>query len=642
MALARLDWVARARGFLPDQQTGFRRRRCTADSIADMVSTLEDAKAGGDLVMLLLIDIQGAFESLPHAVVQQGLDLLGICGNLRGFLSPFLHNRTLRIRVGQSKSTPRPVAAGVPQGSVVSPFLFNLAIARLPAALPIEPHFPVQSSIYADDIALRRALDTADACLCSIGLTISARKTEALLLHPRASAHCSAVRLRLEAVQIPWSKAATYLGLRIDHRLTWLPATKALCAQTLRVRKAVSQLLARGQGCTTRWALQLFEAAATSRLLYALPLVALPPPRLRKLELQHRSAVRLCLGVPRTSQVAATFAEGGAWPLSLLFLQQGLRHIDRLHHAADGQALLTRLRSWPASHMGRLCGLYKEVIGDTPANAVQHRPPHRPPIPISTELPGVSMNCSPACALQQTAASLLQERLGDHLHIFVDGSVIPDAGSSTAACVTPALQKSKLCRLSGHASSTAAELAGLHLAVDLLAEELPATPAAIFCDSKAALLCLQNPKRASLGVALLSSRLTAFQDAECSLSLHWLPAHVGIPGNEEADTLAKSAHHSSVPLSPAVTAANFSRHRMRRHIIACNADKRPAGTALGKPPRQPVPLVVNQRLRSTSGWPALLTCSTAADFCKSSTACGSHVHDRKISSSPVVISYRPS
>ncbi|XP_070394090.1 uncharacterized protein [Dermacentor albipictus] len=103
MALARLDWVARARGFLADQQTGF--RRCTADSIADMVSTLEDAKAGGDLVILLLIDLKGAFDSLPRAVVQQGLDLLGICGNLREFLSSFLHNHTLRVHVGQSKST---------------------------------------------------------------------------------------------------------------------------------------------------------------------------------------------------------------------------------------------------------------------------------------------------------------------------------------------------------------------------------------------------------------------------------------------------------------------------------------------------------------------------------------------------------
>ncbi|KAH7941177.1 hypothetical protein HPB49_010675 [Dermacentor silvarum] len=112
IALARLEWVARACGFLADQQTGFRRRRCTADSIADVVSTLEDARASGDLAMLLLIDVKGAFDGLPHAVVQHALDLLGIGGNLRRFLSSFLNDRTLRVRVGHARSTPQKYRGG--------------------------------------------------------------------------------------------------------------------------------------------------------------------------------------------------------------------------------------------------------------------------------------------------------------------------------------------------------------------------------------------------------------------------------------------------------------------------------------------------------------------------------------------------
>ncbi|XP_075526583.1 uncharacterized protein LOC142558319 [Dermacentor variabilis] len=520
IALVRLDWVARARGFLADEQTGFRWRRCTADSIADVVSMMEEAKSCGDAVLLVLIDINGAFDGLPHPVVQQALDLLGINGNLRRFILSFLEERTLRVRVGRSRSSPRPVAAGVPQGSVVSPFLFSQALARLPAAVPIDPNYPVSASIYADDIALwvrspphnhrrarsalQRALDTAAAYLSSIGLVISARKTEAMLLHPRAAARRTAPRLHLEGVQLPWSTAVTYLGLRIDHRLSWLPAVKTLHVQVLRVRKAVSQLLARGQGCTTGWALRLYNAAATSRLRYALPLVALTPARLKKLELQHRAAIRLCLGAPLSSQVAATLAEAATWPLSLLLLQQGLRHVDRLHHGPDGSALLSRLRSRPQSQM---------------------------------ELPGVCKRRSPTCALQQTAASLLHEDHGGNLQIYVDGS------------------------------------------------EQPVTPVTIYCDSKAALLSLQRPERASLGVALLSTRLMALQEAGCSVSLHWLPAQVQILGNEEADALAKHAHHCVVPPSLAVTANNFTSHSLRRHLLACHPDKR---MSLGRPPR-PLP-----------------------------------------------------
>lgn len=57
-------------------------------------------------MLLVWVDIQGAFDSLLHPVIRQALDLLGINGNLRRFLMSFLHGRTLRVRVGRSASSP--------------------------------------------------------------------------------------------------------------------------------------------------------------------------------------------------------------------------------------------------------------------------------------------------------------------------------------------------------------------------------------------------------------------------------------------------------------------------------------------------------------------------------------------------------
>ncbi|KAH7953807.1 hypothetical protein HPB49_012642 [Dermacentor silvarum] len=76
--------------FFPEQQSGFRCYRCTADSIADVVATLEDAKACGDVAMLVLLDVESAFDGLPHTVVEAAMDGLGIIGCLRGFVTAFL------------------------------------------------------------------------------------------------------------------------------------------------------------------------------------------------------------------------------------------------------------------------------------------------------------------------------------------------------------------------------------------------------------------------------------------------------------------------------------------------------------------------------------------------------------------------
>ncbi|KAH7950084.1 hypothetical protein HPB49_019491 [Dermacentor silvarum] len=62
--------------------TGFRRQRCTADSISDVVATLEDAKATGYVAMVVLLDVKSAFDGLPHAVIEACLDRLGLIERL--------------------------------------------------------------------------------------------------------------------------------------------------------------------------------------------------------------------------------------------------------------------------------------------------------------------------------------------------------------------------------------------------------------------------------------------------------------------------------------------------------------------------------------------------------------------------------
>ncbi|KAH7981946.1 hypothetical protein HPB52_002172 [Rhipicephalus sanguineus] len=80
-------------------------------SVQDVVATLEDAKSCGDVAMLLLLDVESAFDDLPHVVVEAAMFRLGISGCLRGFVSAVLSGRTFCVRVGGSS-----VVGGGPAG----------------------------------------------------------------------------------------------------------------------------------------------------------------------------------------------------------------------------------------------------------------------------------------------------------------------------------------------------------------------------------------------------------------------------------------------------------------------------------------------------------------------------------------------
>ncbi|XP_075721849.1 uncharacterized protein LOC142765160 [Rhipicephalus microplus] len=547
--------------------------------------------------MLLLLDVESAFDSLPHEVVETSLDRLGVHGCLHSFVTAFLTGRTFRVRVGKETSKPRDITAGVPQGSVLSPFLFNLAMAGLPASLPTGTRFAARCSVYADDVALwargprrsipairtslQAALDAVSAYLSGIGLKVSATKTEALLIHPLAAARRYVKQLRVGNRNLPWKLTVKYLGLTIDHRLTWVPAAKVACTQVRRVQGAISKLQQRGHGCSTKLALRLNQASASSVLLYAFPLVDLTPARRLDLEGYHRRAVRAILGLPRYSPVAATLAEAGEWPLSLHMLQRALGHVDRLHRAADGRTLLERLRSQPRSRMGGLCALYHQMVPDPPV-PVAPPPPHHQPPEVHLHLDGVTKRRTPAAALQQAAVSKLEQQLAGRLQVFTDGSVMPD-GSAAAACVIPSRAISRQCRLPFPASSTAAELAGLHLVADLLAEDVPAQPVAVLCDSKAALQTLANHRRAGLTGSLLATKYRALAAAGTSVSFHWLPSHVGIAGNEEADTLSKAAHQLGTPITQTVAVRDYSQARIKKLLASVHPDQRVAN---GRGPRR--------------------------------------------------------
>lgn len=94
------------------------------------------------------MDIEKAFDKVWHEGLLHKMMTMNTPTTLIKITQSFLSNRSFRIRVDDQLSTHRPILAGVPQGSCLSPFLYLIFTNDL----PISDQSSV--SLFADDTLL--------------------------------------------------------------------------------------------------------------------------------------------------------------------------------------------------------------------------------------------------------------------------------------------------------------------------------------------------------------------------------------------------------------------------------------------------------------------------------------------------------
>ena len=80
---------------------------------------------------MISLDISKAFDRIWHKGLLVKLSMFGLHHTLIKWISSFLSDRSIAIRVDGYLSNPHSINSGVPQGSVISPVLFILFINDL-------------------------------------------------------------------------------------------------------------------------------------------------------------------------------------------------------------------------------------------------------------------------------------------------------------------------------------------------------------------------------------------------------------------------------------------------------------------------------------------------------------------------------
>lgn len=193
----------------------------------------------------------------------------------------FLSNRYFYVRVGEATSALMDIPWGVPQGSALSPTLYNLYISDIPKS----PADETKIRQYADDTLIH----TSDRFISKINkrlqesatritkyyhrwkIKINADKTILTCFTNRKTKQLPDNTLNITNIDIPWTSEMKYLGMTFDKHLTFTTNTNLTCNKVDTVIRCLYPYINRNSAIENKVKIHLYKTYIRPILTYASP-----------------------------------------------------------------------------------------------------------------------------------------------------------------------------------------------------------------------------------------------------------------------------------------------------------------------------------------------------------------------------------
>lgn len=552
MVLRRIQWHLDTTASLDPHQTGFRPHMSTHDSLLLIHNdVLAPTRTSGDPRILVAIDVKKAFDSIPHASVLEGARRRGLRGHTLRFITAFLSNRLFRVRVGPTLGPLTPNNIGVPQGSVLSPTLFNLAMAELPFQLRKIPDLGF--TIYADDVSIwskggslghqeqtvQTGLDVISAYLEEAGLQPAPEKTSFIVVGNRRALKAippGYIQLSIAGHPIAQELTVRILGIPINstgRAHTWLVQITKTWHQTLHLIRRVTS---KSWGADEASLKTLVRALLVSKVLYGYNCFDLTKRERQKIETLHREALRVITGLPRFT------------PLHHLYEQASMNTIEDQAEANHAMHIL-RLE-------GTLAG--RQILREVGYDLSNHPPLEHPAPPWEApqlaDAKPLPRNMGRHQKGRRRAAAAKHAEETHHTspdgplwYIYTDAATADDWIGLAWHCPNTDRDGAKLtyCKC----SPREAELRAIHHAISEGTRHItmrePTSPTLhhikVFTDSQEAVRACTSHRARSRTVRMIRTAARALQDLGFQITISWIPGHEGIPGNERVHQSARAS-----------------------------------------------------------------------------------------------------
>ena len=563
MTKNRLEWWLEYHNLLPNDQQGFRKGRSCTDSLLYLTLTIREAFKEKKEVLAAFLDVHAAFDNINIDILLAKLSELGCSEKILLFIKHLTRERFIHTDLLEEKFYI--TYKGVPQGGVLSPLLYIIYVAHLTSGLSKR----ILTCQFADDLALfikfqvlqratsslQKSINEIKMRLHNLGLELTTSKT--VLVHfNNKKITPGSVSIVVDECEIKSSPNARFLGLIFDYGLTFKPHINTVQKKCLKAINIVKFLCGTWWGSDPCTIITIYKSFVRSILDYG-SFIYLPSNQkyTQILEKIQYIAIRAALGLRRSTPTNILLAEAklttifdraillGECYISKILSNIGLpaHNLTQKHFKSlkkiDNPKLPLDICIKGISNYANVHKKNKYPIFEKDFDVLFTK------IPFNTEL-GLSLKKS------KNPTVIFEEFLNKSTAtaIYTDGSKMTNSISVGSACFCPSLQVQELRSFDKRTSVYFAECSALNDAFTLALTHKN-LKFFIFSDSLSSLQALNSAKASvktnqfilDIKEKYLASTSTS---SEAQIELYWIPSHIGIPGNEEADRLAKQASQS--------------------------------------------------------------------------------------------------
>ncbi|KAM7300553.1 uncharacterized protein ISCGN_016165 [Ixodes scapularis] len=281
---------AEANKVFADTMVGFRPKLSTQDVMLRLYHQImaREYAPKRDTRAILGLDISKAFDNVSHAAILRGLNSIDVGERIFKYIQNFLSSRQVQVSIGGFQSDLQTLGGvGTPQGAVLSPFLFNIAMKDLPTKLQDIPN--LHHSIYADDVtlwmvggsdgaiqdSLQEAIRIVEAYAKERGLACSQEKSELLLMAGTTVKTPSGIILQVGGKDVPRVRRLRILGLWLQEDGKNTYSIGVLRNHAQQVGRLIARIAGKRYGMKERNVIRLIKAFVISRIAYIAPFLDL-------------------------------------------------------------------------------------------------------------------------------------------------------------------------------------------------------------------------------------------------------------------------------------------------------------------------------------------------------------------------------